>query len=850
MTSAASRLVGRRDVVLQVVRAATAERPAPVLITGAAGVGRGAVLAEVRDTLEEMGLATAHVPVLRADRNLVARVTAALALAPPSVLLLDDLDRADQEALTTLSRLRVAVVATYRTPLQRRHAELAAVPRTVVPLRPLRRAETERVLTDLLQANPVPELVDTLHLGSRGRPALLRLAVDGHRAAGTLRIVDRTAYLVPAGQPPAPPPDHPVLRALRLVGDPDWAVLKALAVLHPLGPAAEGLVAEAVGLSPDALRAALDRLAPYLTRGGGAWRFRTPLLASCLRERLGPWERRELSTVAVTALWSGTATCADPTYLPERLVDAADLVDSARAGDELLAAGSAAMRQDYHHARRWLRAAARRVAEPSRRATALLLQAATCASHQDFAAAKESAEQVLRECVDLVPATAAQETLVIYLVGLAATGDRAALRDIAEHGWQAPPGGPAGATTARAIALCLTGRWDEAYRLLSDTRSIWASADDATTTYGELFLMGAALLTGRMAECERIATDPGLLPLFRDPRHRPGLLSAVAWTLAATGEIDRIDRLYAEHGTPPHERSTVDIALGARAGRWDEALAAARLALATRAPAGHVPAHTAVRQEMAKILAARAQLTRARAVIDQGRAEQDCLPHVMSMAEAELDRVLGAPDRARRLLEQGLEVAARLGLVLATDELWLRLLLLTPARAPEIASRLGHLARRLDLGRVHRNHLLARVVAHKDSGDEVVRLVRYRNQPWELAETLELVAVHGRGDTRLLQEAYGLYGQLDALLPRARLRHLMRERAIPVPGRAATVTENERLLATLVSEGLTNRELAAVLRTTEKSVEGRLTRLFHRTGYRSRVELATAILTGEYPRQE
>jgi DNA-binding NarL/FixJ family response regulator len=60
------------------------------------------------------------------------------------------------------------------------------------------------------------------------------------------------------------------------------------------------------------------------------------------------------------------------------------------------------------------------------------------------------------------------------------------------------------------------------------------------------------------------------------------------------------------------------------------------------------------------------------------------------------------------------------------------------------------------------------------------------------------------------------------------------------------VAENERLLATLVTDGLTNRELATVLGASEKSVEGRLSRLFQRTGYRSRVELASAVLTGEY----
>jgi DNA-binding NarL/FixJ family response regulator len=154
----------------------------------------------------------------------------------------------------------------------------------------------------------------------------------------------------------------------------------------------------------------------------------------------------------------------------------------------------------------------------------------------------------------------------------------------------------------------------------------------------------------------------------------------------------------------------------------------------------------------------------------------------------------------------------------------------------------------MDTGRAHRNHLLARAVTWHDkhAADGVRRIVVERDQPHEIALTLTALAAHGLGDARTLREAYELFGIMDALLPRALLRHLMREHGVAVPGRTATTAEQERLLACLVAEGLTNRELAGVLRSTEKSIEAKLTRLFQRIGYRSRVELATAMLTGEY----
>ncbi|MET0187521.1 MAG: LuxR C-terminal-related transcriptional regulator, partial [Pseudonocardia sediminis] len=96
-------------------------------------------------------------------------------------------------------------------------------------------------------------------------------------------------------------------------------------------------------------------------------------------------------------------------------------------------------------------------------------------------------------------------------------------------------------------------------------------------------------------------------------------------------------------------------------------------------------------------------------------------------------------------------------------------------------------------------------------------------------------------------EAYATFGDLDALLFRAWTRTLMTATEVPIPGRRVTVEENERLLALLVAEGLSNKQIAVTLRTSDKSVEGRLGRLFARTGHRSRIELAAAILTGDDP---
>ncbi|MEV6028397.1 LuxR C-terminal-related transcriptional regulator [Streptomyces sp. NPDC052036] len=72
----------------------------------------------------------------------------------------------------------------------------------------------------------------------------------------------------------------------------------------------------------------------------------------------------------------------------------------------------------------------------------------------------------------------------------------------------------------------------------------------------------------------------------------------------------------------------------------------------------------------------------------------------------------------------------------------------------------------------------------------------------------------------------------------------MREAGRTVPGRKQATSENEQILATLLAEGLTNRHIATVLGLSEDAVANRLTRLFARTGLRSRTEVVKAVLTG------
>lgn len=261
-------------------------------------------------------------------------------------------------------------------------------------------------------------------------------------------------------------------------------------------------------------------------------------------------------------------------------------------------------------------------------------------------------------------------------------------------------------------------------------------------------------------------------------------------------------------------------------------------------------AHTLVRHQTAVLALARGRLTLSRDLL---RAPDTALPHLLDSAEARIDLAFGDHEQARARLRQGLKRAS--DSVLETDRLWAQLAELAFRRgdidgAVRCCREAERIARAADSPGALLRSLVARAIVERDLeiAAAAASLAADRRQPLELADVVGRLATHGLVDPRALMHAYEALEELDALLCRVRLRHLMREHGVAVPGRQQTLAENERLLAVLAADGLTNRQLAIVLQATEKSVESRLSRLFTRSGYQSRVELATAVHAGEYPR--
>ncbi|MGP4017785.1 AAA family ATPase [Saccharopolyspora sp. 5N708] len=923
------RLIGRDDVIAEVVHSARDCSPPLTVVVGDAGVGRSAMLAEVRAALaggptRVLALrASAHdqhtrygalyrlltdvdEPAARAGRSgrmsvlgLVAKLSAipdprdpratAVQLASavfsvvrrhsPMVVLIDDaqwLDEATASLVEPLVRRFVhvgcSIVLTVRSDAMPKPGAGTAIADAMrrlgesgllrlVSLRPLTSRQSGAMIAETLQAIPDSQLVHELHTASRGNPSALVSGISCYRKVEALRITDRHAYLIPAIDRPVPHTCHQLLARVRESGSLAWPVARAMAVLAPLGPAAPRLVAEWVGSDERAVRdalALLERRHVLLRRRSAdrnrlwGWRFRIPMVRALVESCLGPYERRRLSALAVTALWNGAAQAEDPHFLPDRLVGAGKLVDPQRASLELLALGSAVMFSDGPRAARWLRVAADRSSDPHARAMALFAHASACVAHNRMAESLDSARTLLQDHSAELSDDRLQEALNAYVLSLVRCGDHAELTRIAEEDPPPIPGGPAVRIVAKALALSLLKRWEESWRLLNETYDIWSRANDVTADFGNQFRSGAGVLLGEPQELFRFVAEPERWRAHDQPQHRFSQVRHELKMLLMLGELDRVREVADSYGLVLEQLpDPLQFMVRCLRGDWHQAMDVARRGIAARIHLGCPVEGPMLHLGAARVLIASGWLSRARQIIELGR--QHDLEYLFDRADAAVLSTLGENDDVVGSLRDALRKAEEGGYEVGTEDMWAELahhehLAGHHEEASRALDRVRRLAERMGTGRAELCHLVTRVQLLDDqaSAEAAVKLARDRAQPYESAVTFTRLAVHGFRTSELLSEAYELCGDLDALLLRAQMRQTMRVHNVPVPGRAATTNENERLLAVLVTEGLTNRQLAAVFGTTEKSVEGRLTRMFARSGYRSRVELAAAMLTGEY----
>ncbi|MER6266800.1 AAA family ATPase [Streptomyces sp900105755] len=772
----------------------------------------------------------------------------------------------------------------------------------VIDMAPLAQAEVAALLAQRLQAVPDRALTGLVHETSRGLPAAVDILLAEWARHGEVLTAGRPALLDGGRVLPAAPRDNRFTEALRALGEPAEKVASGLSVLWPLGPAVCALIAEVYGLPAADVRAGLRELLDagiveeLPVREDGAtrgWRFRLPLTKHAVRERLGPMERGRLAAAAVQALWAagdrtgggsasggagepgGWTAGAEPaayvvaeadagTYLPNRIVEAGPLIDAERAVAELVAATERMGRgPGRRFTLRWLKAAAQLAGETATRDELLLARAMRAVVEADHRSVRGAVEELLQSAAGRGgPGEEPLQTGISALVGATSgAGLFPELSHMTEPRWWWPLGlPPAAVALGRALALCCLGRWRAAEEVLGQPGAQWSAG--AAGVLPEVCRGIAELVLGRPERFRRSLTLPEIGALSEQGRQMVTLVQVQQ--LLNCGDLrEAADLLAARRMTVEETPAHVRFQWRRLEGRWNEAMRHLRWLRANGHPVAS-SLHIHLYPERATvILLARGRIGATRRLIADIREGLDPLAeprHLLDRAEAEVAWMLGDPAEAVRVLRRGVATARTHGEVFATDELLAGLagLLVQAGDLPGAAvcvRRLEEITARTEGGRSRLLWLVASARLHAAGDPEAARkhladavaLARSREQPFETATTLLAAARLGEKPAALLTEAYELFGQVGAPLWRFRTRADMRRAKVPVPDHDHAMAEGDQLLATLVSEGLRNRQIAAVLGLSPGAVANRLTRLFARTGARSRTELVTAVLRRSMP---
>ncbi|MFD9430902.1 AAA family ATPase [Streptomyces sp. NPDC060002] len=750
--------------------------------------------------------------------------------------------------------------------------------------------ETTAVVARRLRATPDSSLSRRVRELTHGVPGAIDALLTGWTREGAIRVADGHAFVGVRTPAPVLPDGDRFIGALDALSESCRVVAGALSILWPLGGRASELIATSTGLSAEAvgdgIRDLIDaeivavRPEPEPEPGhdgaaAGGWTFAVALTAHAVRERLGPLERSRLSATAVEALWAdrdaaGIGCAAGPpvaalpdeadavAYLADRVAEAGHLVDRDRAVTELTAAAKRLHPDsEGRGVLRWCRAAGHLVERPVDRVPALQRYAKAAYQAGDYRTARTMTESILRNMADVLGPLELQDTANLFTAATANDSDWRALSRLATAEWWDELGLPALVrVTGRVLALCGLARWQEALDLLARTEQVWTT-DVRGRVKPAYFRAVAEMVLGRPERFRRA------LALSEAPylgaEHVYALVTTMFDELLSGRDLHAAENLLAAQGLNPDSLPPHSVFLWRHLeGRWDEALEPARWMLANNrihTPAADgclIPARTAA------ILLARGRTTSARRLIDSVRDRgEGRLEYSLDAVEAEVLRTLGDLNGAEKTLRGGLDAADAHGHVAGVDELWAALAEVHAetghtGEAVTCLERLARISDRTGSARTRLSYLLAsaRVLrqespgAARDDLREAVDLARSRSQPYETAVTLVTAADAGAGPPALLHEAYELFGRTGSALARFRTRAAMREAGITVPGRRQATAENERLLATLIAEGLTNRQIATVLRVSEDAVANRLSRLFARTGLRSRTEVVTAVFTG------
>jgi DNA-binding CsgD family transcriptional regulator len=741
----------------------------------------------------------------------------------PIALLLDDADVLADEDRTPVGMLAAAADGRFRVVVATATPWPELADLTGPPVRLPSWGQTETAAAMARRDGPVdPAIVEKVHRRTAGDQgavlALLRAQPSNDHIA--------TAVLDPATTSP--------LRELLGRDATHRRCAALLAALHnPRLPAIEPTLTD-IGLPANVLRPATQHLLEtglLKSTSDGRLEFSVPLYGESLAATA---DQRELATVhraLATEMLAEHAQGQPVEYqrLAEHIVGAgADI-----GQQELVEFAERVVTSDPQRAHRWC--AALLAAPPADQALAGRAAAVSARALYDLARFQEGAAAA-RRALDLLPERDALDARTTLINSLLRIGDYDDALDVATDDGETPRSVPDGLQKARI--LLLQEQFDTAldvlYRLRPANRMERIALVTGVRMLAAIGADGSAWLQAE----ER--TDPELSPLTREQVDT--VRQALAWGDLYTSERAIMPGTLpspAARRRPPPSLARLSAAVGAlQEGRWPDVLALAKENEEERAEQTYVDG--LLPALAAEVLARRGQPAEAEAQLRSTTPEQP-FGHLIGWATAgtllarddpkRAIEVLAATDRRCRMLGyltgRELILARWVDACLAADD---------HQAAREVTQQLAELANRVNSRQAILHWLLSQLATDPDERTVKAALPLAE----QYGDRLIIARIHLHeaelGDNEALRTANAEFRHLGAADWQRRAAELMTTRGMSTRV-TETITEADRRLIELIASGATNSEAATALGVSEKAIEARLTRLYRRTGLRSRVAL-------------
>ncbi|WP_199444257.1 ATP-binding protein [Umezawaea beigongshangensis] len=798
------------------------------------------------------------------------RVAELLIPLAPVTVLLDDLDHVDEESLTLLSLVlrrasaaRLALVVAGRThPAEPNPAAAALLDRAEqlgevvrVELPPLSAHDVGRVVESVLAVPPDDGLVREVHRRADGNPffateiarslrELDLLALDG--GCARLTVPPNRVRLTRAGA---------LLRRVAPLGRDAGTVARAVAVLRRVRLDQIGLLAGVAGLPEETVVAAFDDLLRARVvvrdeeRGYG---FSHALVGEALYQDVGPARRRRLHGLVAARLLDDRARGL-PVDLPGL---ARHVAESAVPGDETAAevlAEAALLARTS--APETAVALCERALEllPREHAARGGLHALLC---RVLAGASRPADAVApgyAALAGLPPGRERTRALVALLSSLFSLGRMTEALAVADREIAAGPV-PAAVRAQRAMLLTLTGRHDEAVREIARTEAAArTSAAEGVVVFEQLSVLSSALVrpddvVGYADRALRAAEgNPALelqaLAVCSSAAALAGLVHDSRWRLAGA------ERLVDEVGDHVFrgELQTTRVVLDWLGGRWDSSIDLLAGAVADLEARQEVMLLEALRAVELEIRTWRGELDVAArlAALPAPTSPNVVSLHALAVAGHLMAR--GDTARARQVMVDGLGEPAMAAYSCILLGRLVELGVQTHQRSPADLDLLREVsARRVSpWSRTTLHRVTGLATGDVDAVREAVGIAEEGGLVFERARAQLVLGELEPTATEALGEACTTFQQVGAHALRRRASNRLRALGARVPRggarRRGLLTDAEQRVARLVQQGMRNRDVAAALHYSPRTVEVYLSRIYGKLRVSSRLELARAL---------